>query len=89
MRAGGHAAHGMELPSVAANAETVPGFPQDAFMEMPMDQAVTKPETHGLAANWTAGMMGMMSLVRVLPPDKYDEIVAMRGQPMPAEHQHQ
>jgi hypothetical protein len=89
MRAGGHAAHGMELPPVAANAESVLGFPQDAFMEMPMDQAVAKPETHGLAANWTAGMMGMMSLVRVLPPEKYDEIMAMRGQTMPAEHKHQ
>jgi FtsP/CotA-like multicopper oxidase with cupredoxin domain len=89
MQAGNHSAHGMEPPPVAENAESVPGFPQDAFMEMPMDQAVAKPETQGLAANWSAGMMGMMSLFRVLPPDKYDEIMALRGQqPRPAEHQH-
>ena len=56
-------------------------------MEMPMDQAVAKAETQGLAENWTAGMMGMMSLFRVLPPDKYDEIMALRGQQRPAEHQ--
>lgn len=63
---------------VAPNANLVPGFPQDAFMEMPMDRAVAKPETHGLAKNWTAAMMGMMSLVRVLPPAKYDEIMRLR-----------
>ncbi len=79
--------HGAHLGShnpVAGNAATVPGFPQDAFMEMPMDQMVEKPETYGLAKNWTAGMMGMMSLLRVLPPEQYDRIMAMkRGQ-----HQH-
>lgn len=79
MQAGNHAVHGIEPPPVAVNAESVPGFPQDAFMEMPMDQAVAKPETHGLAPNWSAGMMGMMSLFRVLPPDRYDQIMAMKG----------
>ena len=59
---------------IADNAGTVPGFPQDAFMEMAMDAAVDKPETHGLPANWSAGMMGMMTMVRVLPDDEYDEI---------------
>lgn len=84
-----HGAHGMTAPSVAADADSVQGFPQDAFMEMPMDQAVAKPETHGLAANWSAGMMGMMSLVRVLSPEQYDEIMALKAQPsVPAEHQH-
>jgi FtsP/CotA-like multicopper oxidase with cupredoxin domain len=89
MQAGGHAAHGAEPPPIAANAESVPGFPQDAFMEMPMDEAVAKPETHGLAKNWSAGMMGMMSLFRVLPPDKYNEIMALRErQKPPSEHRH-
>ena len=41
---------------------SVPGFPQDAFMEMGMDDAVEKPETHGLPKNWSAGMMGMMTM---------------------------
>jgi len=64
----------MHHSPVAANANSVPGFPQDAFMEMPMDALVAKPETHGLPPNWTAGMMGMMSMVRVLPDDQYDDI---------------
>ena len=59
---------------VAENANHVPGFPQDAFMEMGMDEAVAKPETHGLPPNWSAGMMGMMTLVRVLPDNQYEEI---------------
>ena len=59
---------------IAENANSVPGFPQDAFMEMGMDAAVAKPETHGLPSNWSAGMMGMMTMVRVLPDDQYDEI---------------
>jgi manganese oxidase len=59
---------------IAENANVVPGFPQDAFMEMAMDAAVAKPETYDLPANWSAGMMGMMTMVRVLPGDQYDEI---------------
>jgi manganese oxidase len=82
----------MEVPPVAPNANNVPGFPQDAFMQMPMDDAVKKPETYGLAENWTAGMMGMMTLVRVLPPDLYDKIMAMKSGNTPApqkqEHKH-
>ena len=69
---------------IAPNANSVPGFPQDAFMEMGMDELVAKPETYGLPANWSAGMMGMMTLVRVLPPEQYDEIVAIkRGEKKP------
>jgi manganese oxidase len=59
---------------IAENASSIPGFPQDAFMEMGMDEAVDKPETYGLPKNWSAGMMGMMTMVRVLPDDQYDEI---------------
>lgn len=92
-----HAEIGSEhlMEPVAENASSVPGFPQDAFMVMPMDNLEVKPETHGLPENWTAGMMGMMTLVRVLPDDKYDEIMAMKmnGYPKPTqrpamEHQH-
>jgi hypothetical protein len=52
----------------------VPGYPQDMMI---MDDEVAKPEIWGLAPGWTASMMGMMTLVRVLPPDKYDKIMAM------------
>jgi FtsP/CotA-like multicopper oxidase with cupredoxin domain len=55
-----------------AAKKRVPGYPQD--MIMIMDKEVAKPETYGLPPGWTAAMMGMMTLVRVLPPDMYDEV---------------
>lgn len=51
----------------------VPGYPQD--MVMFMDAEVAKPETYGLPPGWTGSFMGMMSMVRVLPPDMYDEVM--------------
>ena len=60
---------------IAEGANSVPGFPQDAFMEMGMDDAVSKPETYGLPQNWSAGMMGMMTLVRVLPDQEYEQMM--------------
>ncbi|HLA09920.1 MAG TPA: copper oxidase [Pyrinomonadaceae bacterium] len=51
----------------------VPGYPQD--MMMIMDKEVAKPHTYGLPPGWTASMMGMMTLVRVLPPPMYDEVM--------------
>jgi hypothetical protein len=56
----------------APASRKVPGFPQD--MWMPMDHLINKPETYALRKEWTASMMGMMTLVRVLPPDLFDEI---------------
>jgi FtsP/CotA-like multicopper oxidase with cupredoxin domain len=76
---------------IAANANSIPGFPQDAFMEMGMDDAVEKPETHGLPPNWSAGMMGMMTLVRVLPDKEYDEMmhrIKSTSTPEQKEHSH-
>ena len=76
---------------IAGDANTVPGFPQDAFMEMAMDEAVAKPETYGLPANWSAGMMGMMTMLRVLPEKEYEEIQARIREHKPAlpkSHQH-
>ncbi len=64
---------------IASNAESVPGFPQDAFMEMGMDEVVEKPETYGLPKNWSAGMMGMMTMVRVLPDKEYDAIMSKKA----------
>jgi manganese oxidase len=68
----------MHHSPIAEDANNTKGFPQDAFMEMGMDEAVAKPETHGLPANWSAEMMGMMTLVRVLGDQEYDEIMAMK-----------
>jgi manganese oxidase len=70
---GGHGGHGGGTPPGAGGQTRVPGFPQDMFM--PMDDEVAKPETYGLAKNWTGATQGMMTLVRVLPPDRYDEIM--------------
>ena len=56
-----------------AAKKRVPGYPQD--MIMIMDKEVAKPQTYGLPPGWTASMMGMMTLVRVLPPDLYDEVM--------------
>ncbi len=66
---------GMALVPVSQGAKRAKGYPQD--MWMPMDEAINKPETYGLAKDWTAATMGMMTYVRVLPPDKYEEIMAM------------
>ena len=77
---------------VADDANKVPGFPQDAFMEMGMDEVAVKPETYGLPPNWTAGMMGMMTLVRVLPDKEYEEILALKKTgklPEPQKHEHE
>ena len=63
-------------PEVAPNANQVPGFPQDAFMEGPMmamDRMVEKPENYGLKPGWSRFMQGMMTFVRVLPPESRPE----------------
>jgi len=68
---------------IADNANTIPNFPQDAYMEGPMmamDKMVDKPENYGLATGWSGYMMGMMTFVRVLPPDKYDDVIARMKQ---------
>jgi FtsP/CotA-like multicopper oxidase with cupredoxin domain len=66
---------------IADDGNEVPGFPQDAFMDMGMDRVpgVEKPENFGLPSNWSAMMMGMMTLVRVLPPAEYENIMAMKN----------
>ncbi len=79
---------GMQMgkPEVSKDANSVPGFPQDAFMEGPMmamDQRVDKPENFGLRPGWSGFMAGMMTLVRVLPPDKYDQIMELRKKQEP------
>ncbi len=73
----------MAEDDIAKNANDVPNFPQDAYMEGPMmtmDGMVDRPENHGLRAGWSGFMQGMMTFVRVLPPDKYDEVIARMKQ---------
>ena len=74
---GMHTMRGMQMGSmqmtpgeIAPNANSVPNFPQDAFMEgsmMNMDAMVATPANAGLLPGWSAQMQGMMSLIRVLP----------------------
>jgi manganese oxidase len=71
----------MARPEISQDANSVPGFPQDAFMEGPMmamDQMVDKPENFGLRPGWSGFMAGMMTFVRVLPQDKYNQIMELR-----------
>ena len=72
-----------EPGDIAKDANEVPIFPQDAYMEGPMmamDAMVNRPENYGLRAGWSGYMQGMMTFVRVLPPDKYDEVIARMKQ---------
>jgi hypothetical protein len=55
---------------------------------------VDKPENYGLRPGWSGFMQGMMTFVRVLPPDMYDKIMARNAkqspnqQEMPGMEQH-
>jgi manganese oxidase len=73
----------MSPGEIASNANAVPGFPQDAYMEGPamaMDQMVDKPENYGLRPGWSGYSMGMMTFLRVLPPDRYVEVMTRMKQ---------
>ncbi len=65
-------------PSDAPNRGMFPGYPQDMFMVM--DDVVAKPETYGLRRGWSAGTMGMMTIVRVLQPDLFDKIQELKAE---------
>ncbi|MEJ7617892.1 MAG: copper oxidase [Pyrinomonadaceae bacterium] len=82
-------------PKDEMRRKRVPGYPQD--MVMFMDKEVAKPETYGLPPGWTGSFMGMMTMVRVLPPDMYEEVTRRvregiteppKGQPIGQGHQH-
>jgi manganese oxidase len=72
-----HAGMSMEA-GVSKDANRIPGFPQDAYMEGPMmamDEMVRRPQNFGLKQGWSGFMQGMMTFVRVLPPDQYDQVM--------------
>lgn len=76
-----HAHGGMFMEGdIAKNANSVPGFPQDAFMEGPMmvnKEIEARPCNYGLRPGWSGYMQGMMTLVRVLPPAQYDQVMKL------------
>jgi FtsP/CotA-like multicopper oxidase with cupredoxin domain len=70
---------------IAPNAGAVPGFPQDGFMDMAMDGVGgNKPEFMDLPRNWSVGMQGMMSLLRVMPPEQYQRYLLAKESAQPA-----
>ncbi|MBY0505689.1 MAG: multicopper oxidase domain-containing protein [Bryobacteraceae bacterium] len=100
-----HAGHDMTKPGDPMEMypkddpekKKVPGYPQDMWMVMD-DLIPPKPENLGLRKGWTASMMGMMTLVRVVTPEMYDRIMELKkNQPpkpaakpkAPATHQHE
>lgn len=71
----GPISHGTQA---TADAKSVPGFPQDMWMVNDEPYA-WKPENHGLRKGWSGGMMGMMTMVRVVTPEMYAHIEALRA----------
>jgi FtsP/CotA-like multicopper oxidase with cupredoxin domain len=84
----GHEGHTMIKPGDPMEAypkddpekKKVPGYPQDMWMVMD-DIIPPKAENHGLRKGWTASMMGMMTLVRVVTPETYDKIMELKKAP--------
>lgn len=80
----------MQMPpdqgkGIAPDASSVPGFPQDGLMEMAMDRAVEgSPEFMELPPGWSTGMQGMMTLMRIMPPDQYDRYLAAKNKTQPS-----
>jgi FtsP/CotA-like multicopper oxidase with cupredoxin domain len=62
----------------APNAGMFPGYPQDMFMVM--DDVVAKPETYGLRRGWSGGTMGMMTIIRIVTPELFDKIEALKAE---------
>jgi manganese oxidase len=76
MMHGGHGSMGR-----TAAGRTVPGYPQ-AMMDMPVEMSgetlrklTGKRETRGMRRDWYTGVAGLMTVVRVLPPELYDRVM--------------
>jgi manganese oxidase len=72
---GGHSGHG------GGQRRNVPGYPQ-GMMDMPMDlsddklRKLNKRETRGMRRDWYTGTQGLMTIVRILPPDLYQQVMS-------------
>jgi manganese oxidase len=56
-----------------AQKKQTPGYPQEMAMIMDKERW-RNPRRTDCRPGWTASMMGMMTLVRVLPAEEYDEV---------------
>jgi len=66
----------------------VPAYPQQTGMmaEMsPAEMAKIKknPLTRGMRSMWPMGVDGLMTVIRVLPPDLYDKVISGKGEVRP------
>jgi FtsP/CotA-like multicopper oxidase with cupredoxin domain len=65
----------------------VPGFPQDMFGMNEYTEAQVKklnrPQTRGMRRDWFKGVEGLMTVVRVLPPELYEKVVSGKGDVAP------
>ena len=69
-------------------AAPVPGYPQDMMDMHGMHseshiKRFNKPETRGMRANWYTGVEGLMTVLRVLPRELYDQVMSGEGHIMP------
>jgi hypothetical protein len=77
-----HAGHGR------LTGRQTPGYPQ-SMMDMPRGLSaetlakLEKRETRGMRSDWYTGLEGLMTVVRVLPPDLYDRVM-LGNEPVPA-----
>ena len=78
---------GMSSGGHSGGRGMVPGFPQDMFGMNEYTEAQVKklnrPETRGMRRDWFKGVEGLMTVVRVLPPDLYDKVVSGKGDVAP------
>jgi FtsP/CotA-like multicopper oxidase with cupredoxin domain len=76
-----HAGHG-------GAAKIVPGFPQSMggmsmYSAKEIEKLNNKWQTRGMRKDWYTGVEGLMTVVRVLPPDLYDKVVSGKGEVLP------
>lgn len=45
-----------------------------------IEKLTSNPLTRGMAPQWHMGVMGLMTAVRVLPPDLYDQVISGKGE---------
>lgn len=63
----------------------VPGYPQD-MMDMhgalspEQMKKVNRPFTRGMRRNWPMGVMAMMTTLRVLPDELYEQVISGKGE---------
>ena len=79
---GGHGAMGRGAMGRDASGRRVPGYPQ-SMMDMPMQlsdaklkKLTGKRETQGMRRDWYTGIEGLMTVVRVLPPELYEQVMS-------------